>query len=1302
MRRKIKFLLLVFFLTSQLFALGSTQIWIEPVSGAVQDKYYVGQKIKLQVRINTYGEKITGASFYLTLNTDYVNIIAQEDGKPFRRGNFFTRNPSANSYHDDTPENPDANGITGLQLDYFQQTDVAVDGVRPYKSGQGILAYFDVIVMGIPDNEDNEYAITYDRDFFNVRETGYFLHDNPGDRQNYNYAVPFVFNIFGTSIEPPLPDTVVTPGTDFSYYLGDHFFAQEFDKSDAIWSYEIVENIDHAAVSLDTTDNRDMLTVTSQDNAKGILKLLVTLGIEGSNFTTSQYWNIILDQAPEFVEPFPEVTFLEDVPTPRSITSFVTDNDDPADRLFFRFEGDSLVHIEKVDDLLQFTSRENWYGNTTVTMFVTDSLAPEISKELNITVVPVNDAPVIDFSDYPLLAGDTLVLHHAETQSIDLNRIVSDVDDSLFTWTNSGDSRLDIEQSGDKLNISVSEDHPDFYGTIPLELTVYDDEVSSDTKILYVQVKSYEPEISKINPIVMHADSTKEIDMNDYVYDNDTPIEDLSFEFSAVDSTTRQVDENITLDFNANTKLLTITSVSGHSASDYIIITVTDDDNNQTSKKVILLVVSSYAPKFVNIPPVVVYQDSTKALELDEIVFDVRDQFEDLIINISGNDIFEEVNIDDETQSLIFKSYPTVFGADTLVLSAENTYGLKDSTEIIAYCIPDDNKPVIFDISDLDLYWNMKYEWVDLDDYVFDAFTPDDELKWNIEYSDDLFDLNVDEENIAEIETRNSTGIGKINLEVTNNLGLTSEKEIKVNITKDQKPVWDSFVDIFLVKTQPEKTMEWNIFDKCTDAETASEDLMYSADYESGVIDVDINSNTGAVVLTVIDTTKSETWLKFSAQDENGNVSESQLIDVFIGDGLPPVWRNIPTIYMKNTEIFTDLRLLDYCQDTDDLESDLIFTAVPSNSNIDVELDADTRVTVTPENGIFGENFYIIFKAEDTQGNVVSTSVKLIITNALPPSGFVNYIVNPVLSKRVDFVVSTDSRVEEVSANFKKLPATNISLNFSQLTNNDDGIVWTDDHKFQDEGTYRLIVGMKDVSNFVTSDTLMMTVDFPDNNGAQVAMGSDTETLRLEYPEHVYNNKMFFITESKLSLEDNSLSKSIGNRDIYRKKYKIRSGIASEEILMTLRYKPEQSMSKYHSFYKVIDDDLIPVETFINDEGEFIGYVSEDCEVCLRPSSMAAEEEILPENHFLTYPNPFNPTVNLKFILKARKHVEMIVYNLRGQKVYSEQHYFSPGINEMAWHGINKKGEMMPSGVYFVLLQKNHKPMKIKKVTLFK
>jgi hypothetical protein len=131
-------------------------------------------------------------------------------------------------------------------------------------------------------------------------------------------------------------------------------------------------------------------------------------------------------------------------------------------------------------------------------------------------------------------------------------------------------------------------------------------------------------------------------------------------------------------------------------------------------------------------------------------------------------------------------------------------------------------------------------------------------------------------------------------------------------------------------------------------------------------------------------------------------------------------------------------------------------------------------------------------------------------------------------------------------------------------------------------------------------------------------------------------------------------------------------------------------------------DQLVPIETFKNEQGEFIAYISEDCEVCFRPSSKAAQKEIIPENYFVCYPNPFNPTVNMKFILKSAQTVKMDVYNLRGQKVYSEKHNFQPGINEMAWHGIDQKGTPMSSGVYFVLLTKNQNPMKIKKVTLFK
>jgi len=1304
MKHYLKIFIFLLFVTTKGFSLGASSIWIEPIGGKPSEKYYVGQTVPLQIRVDTFGEKITGVTAYITLDTRYVRIIPQLDGFPFQQGNFFPSNPDQNGYNDDTPENPDANGIDGLQLDYFQQTAFAVGGVREYKKGSGILAYFNIQIVGIPDNEDHEYAIDYDNDFIHVRQTGYYLHGKAGQRQDFNHKIPFIFDIFGGDIEPPLPDTVIGPGDNFDYYLGNHFFAEEFDKSDAVWSFEIVQNVAGVTVELDTTNNADMIHITTLPTSKGLLKLEMTLGIEGSSFQTRQIWNISIGFPPKFTDPLPEIVIFEDVESPMAISSIIIDEDDSVDNLVFRVETDSLVTVTRDGNLFRLLGAENWYGETSFTLFATDNTSPEISKEIPVTIMPVNDQPIIDFTPSDLIINDTLKLHHDDTLVIALPPLVTDVDDSVFIWSHSTDEKLDMTITDDTLSINVGQSGTAFYGNIPITMTAYDDEFLDGNRILNVLVKSYSPMIDSLGPILMHADSTKKFIMDDYVYDKDTHIENLTFSFSVIDSTTKNVDNNVFPSFEPSSRELSISASNGHNANNYLVIEVEDDDGNKTTKNEILIVVDSYAPKIIKIPPVVVYQDSTEILNLDKYVFDVRYKSADLIMTVTGNDIFESVEFEENTHQLVFDAFADVFGVDTLQLEVENADGLKSQADIYAYCIPKDNKPILFDVADLELFWRGHYEWLDLDDIVFDAFTPDSALVWDYSYSDDLFTLIVDEDNYATILTNQGTGIGNINLSVTNKLGYTTEKTIKVTVSKDTPPVWDSFQDIYLVKTQPEvKKMEWLIFDKCIDNETPSIDLEYDVEYNSSIIDVGINNITGEVAITLRDTSQTSTSIKFIAEDLNGNVSESQLIDVFIGDGLPPQWKTIPTIYMKNTEVFTDLRLLDYCNDTDDNTSDLRFTALVNNTNIEVVVDTvTTYVTITPQNGIFGENFYIIFKVEDTQNNLVSTSVKLIITDDMPASGFVNYIVNPVLSKRVDFVVSTEVNVRDVDADFIRIPSTSINLNFTEMNSNDDGKLWTEDYIFNDEGTYKLIIEMEDNNNVVTYDTLNMTVDFPDNQGAQMAMGSSVNTVYLEYPEHNYQNKMFFIEEKSIENPDDGLKKSTLADAIYDKKFKIKSGISAGEVLFTLRYNPDIPMDRYNSFYKITNGVSESIETFRKSNGEFIAYISEDCEVCFKPSTKAANEEILPENHLLCYPNPFNPTVNMKFLLKAQKKVELNIFNILGQKVYTDKQLFGAGLNEMKWHGTNNTGSMMPSGVYFVVLTRNHNPMKIQKVTLFK
>ncbi len=1303
MKSKIIESIIIFILISRAFG-GATQLWIEP-DNTPQDKYYIGEIIPLRIRINTYGEKITGSTCYLTLDTRYVQIILQDNGRPFRTGTFFYPEPAdENDLHHDELDNPMKNGIPGLQLDYFQKTRVAIGGVRPSKSGDGILAYFDVIVVGIPDNPDHEYTIKFDFKSIDTRETGYFLHGTPGQLQNFNNTVNFTFSIFGIKIDPPFKDIVVIPGTNYEKYLGDHFISNEFGKNLAIWDYEILEDVTGVVVQIDTVNNADMLTINAGANSHGKLKLKMDLSVSGKDYSSTQNWNIFIDHPPTFKDPLPRFNLLEDIGQPIDARYIFDDLDDPDENINFRMEGDSVINVTFENGFFYVSTKENWYGQTTPRFFLTDSLAPEIDTLILFNVTSVNDTPVVDFTGVSgdLLLLDTLEIFHMLGDTIPLNDFVSDVDDSVFTWATESNSNLDLNIINDEsLIVTVSGAGQDYFGTIPIKITATDENNGTGSDVVMINVRSYPPKIADIKMILLHADSTKQLDMSNYVIDLDTDLSQLTWNFSAVDSATGIIDPNVNVSFNNGTNILTITSVSGHDAENYLIIDVEDDAENKDNRKVPLIVSSTYAPRISPFPNIIVFQDTIMdVIDLDNYVFDINNTAEDISWEFYGDQLFESVSINDTTHIVTIETSPNTIGVDTINFIATNKLALQDTAKMVVYCIPRDGKPVIYNLPDITMNWRETVEYINLDEFVFDVFTEDEMIIWNITNNSVLLDVNVDESRNVSITSYDNSGTTDLIFTATNKDGLFNTDTVTVIIHKDTAPVWQTIDNIYLVRTKPENKLNFALTDKCTDNETLPEDIVFTASYDQEVLSIVIDDDTKEVIVTIVDTTKSTTWVKFSAEDEHHNISETIIINVYIGEGLPPIWDRIPIITFNNSDIFDDLNLLDYCNDQDDNSNDLVFSAISSNNKIIVEIYDLSHVRITPVNSISGNNFYVIFKVEDTQGNIVSTSVKTIIADDLPPFGIVNHFLNPIIPQRVNFVVTTDPSVNTVESKFTRLPSTDITLNFLEFDSDDAKKLWKTDYKFTANGGYKLIVNMEDNGSNISHDTLVMTIEMAKKTGGLFKLANDNFTIK--YPSNNFENQLFLISESENYFIKNGLSKSTTNENIFNKIFSIESEFLLNETLLTLRYSPTHRLNRYHSFYKIENNQKYPIETYINKNGEFISFINENMAVLFGKSDTPANNQRLPGEEFYCYPNPFNSTVKIKFMVKQRSRVELAIYNILGQKVLTRKQYFEPGIHDISWHGINSYGQNVPSGIYFILLKKNHENSKLKKVTLFK
>lgn len=84
------------------------------------------------------------------------------------------------------------------------------------------------------------------------------------------------------------------------------------------------------------------------------------------------------------------------------------------------------------------------------------------------------------------------------------------------------------------------------------------------------------------------------------------------------------------------------------------------------------------------------------------------------------------------------------------------------------------------------------------------------------------------------------------------------------------------------------------------------------------------------------------------------------------------------------------------------------------------------------------------------------------------------------------------------------------------------------------------------------------------------------------------------------------------------------------------------------------------------------------------------EEKTLPEKYILnnSYPNPFNPTTNLSYILPQASKVKLIIYDIMGREVTELVNEFQQaGKYGITWNAKDSSGRQLASGTYFARIE---------------
>ena len=90
------------------------------------------------------------------------------------------------------------------------------------------------------------------------------------------------------------------------------------------------------------------------------------------------------------------------------------------------------------------------------------------------------------------------------------------------------------------------------------------------------------------------------------------------------------------------------------------------------------------------------------------------------------------------------------------------------------------------------------------------------------------------------------------------------------------------------------------------------------------------------------------------------------------------------------------------------------------------------------------------------------------------------------------------------------------------------------------------------------------------------------------------------------------------------------------------------------------------------------------------PLTVAAEEKAEPLEFSLrgSYPNPFNPTTTIEFVLPEAGPAVLEIYNMAGQKIrILVSQSMAPGVHTVSWDGKDGNGSPVSSGLYIASLR---------------
>ncbi len=308
------------------------------------------------------------------------------------------------------------------------------------------------------------------------------------------------------------------------------------------------------------------------------------------------------------LSPLPAVRFDEDGRETLNLNALVADVDDADSRLNWTYSGNTNAKVAISRGVATFSAVTNWHGTEQLTFTATDRGGLTASGGTAVTVVSVNDAPVV--SRIP-----AATFNEDESTQVDLAPYGSDIDGEALTWSaTSANQNVVTSIAGARLSLSAAKDWNG--GPVNVTVSASDPGGLSDQKRLRVTVTAINdaPVLSALPAVRLDEDGTERLNVNNLVADVDNSDRQLNWTVSGKVRVKADVDRGVaTFAADANwfgTERLTFTATDpgGLSATGNVSVTVASVND---------------APVVSAVPPVTFDEDQSATVDLSSHGSDV-------------------------------------------------------------------------------------------------------------------------------------------------------------------------------------------------------------------------------------------------------------------------------------------------------------------------------------------------------------------------------------------------------------------------------------------------------------------------------------------------------------------------------------------------------------------------------------------------------------------------------------------------------------------------------------------------------